>query len=747
MIWTIALLGYFVVAAVLGVAGHRMGRATALIGIVPFLAHLLVIGWRAVTGDGPPLVETVEWVPSLGIAIGFRVDVISLLLSALVAGIGALIVVYSRYYFGPGPRLSRFLALLALFTGGMAGIVSSDQLYGLFLFWEITTAASYLLIGFDHEKAAARAAALQALLVTTLGGLAMLAGFVVIAVEAGTTSLAALAASPPSGSAISIALVLVFFGAFTKSAQVPFHFWLPGAMAAPTPASAYLHSATMVKAGVVLLVMLAPAFASDPLWTPVVATVGLVTMVVGAVIALGQHDLKLLLAYSTVSQLGFMTALLGLNLVAAAVAVLVAHAAFKAGLFLVVGVIDKATGTRDIRELSGLRRASPTLAAAASLLAMSMAGVAPLLGFVTKEGAYDALISQDAWVPLTVIAFASVMTVVYSVRFWWGAFGGDAAPSPAPNRIVKPMAAVPALLGGFSLGVGLIPGALGSLIADGTAQKVKLVLWPGFTPALAVSTAVLTTGFGVAYRFRGSDGRTWSRPTAAGVYRSALRGLNRVADVVTGLVQNGSLPVYLAVILLTVVAVPSLVWLTAWDGNSELPLANGAAELALAAAAGVAAVAATRVQRRLAAVLLLGTVGYAVAGIYVVFGAPDLALTQLLVETLTIALFAIVLVKLPRRFGTAPMSLTARSRLFVAAAVGVFASLAAVVIATVSPDRDVAAAYIDNAAEAGGSNVVNVILTNFRALDTLGEITVLAAAGIGISALVAAGRTRREEFR
>lgn len=742
MSWISVLVFYLAVSAILGVAGSRLGRGAVAVALAPFLVHLGVVAATAMDAAALPAYESLTWVPALGIGVGFEIDRISLLLAGLVAGIGTLIVFYSWRYFGDGPRLVRFLALLVLFTAGMAGIVISDELFGLFLFWEITTVASYLLIGFQHESADARDAALKAVLITTAGGLAMLAGFVVIAAQSGTTSISALAQSPPTGPAVSIGLVLVLIGAFTKSAQVPFHFWLPGAMAAPAPASAYLHSATMVKAGVVLLVLLAPAFASSPVWTPLVTAIGLVTMATGAVSAIGQNDLKLLLAYSTVSQLGFMTALIGLGLVGAAVAVLFAHAIFKAGLFLVVGVVDKKTGTRDVRRLAGLGRRTPALAGVALVLTLSMAGLPPALGFVTKEAAFDVLIGGGEWAALGIIALASVATVVYSARFWFGAFGGRDRLQATP---VEPgsdsMGVAPGILAVLTLALGLAPGWLGGVLADGTGQAVKLVLWPGFTPALGVSAAVVSAGAVAAVlQERIQSFRMWDGATVDGVYRAMLAGLARLADRVTGRVQSGSLPVYLATIMVTVVTVPLVVWLVGWGRPPSLPIANGIAEVALALTAVVAALGAARVDRRLAAVLLLGVAGYSIAGIYVVYGAPDLALTQLLIETLTVALFALVLVRLPRRFGDEPRSLSRRARLAVSTLVGAFAAVAAIVITSVTPDRSVANTYIAEAPTAGGSNVVNIILTNFRALDTLGEITVLAGAALGISALVRARR-------
>ena len=325
---------------------------------------------------------------------------------------------------------------MSLFSAGMVGVVASDELLGLFVFWEITTVASYLLIGFDDEKAEARASALQAVLVTTAGGLAMLGGFVLMAMVSGTTRISAIVADPPSGTMVSVALVLIFLGAFTKSAQFPFHFWLPGAMAAPTPASAYLHSATMVKAGIVLLLLLAPGFSTTSLWLWAVTATGLITMALGAFTAFRQRDLKLLLAYGTVSQLGFMTALIGLGFTAAALAVLVAHSLFKAALFLVVGIVDKATGTRQIGELSGVGTRMPVVAVAGAIAAGSMAGLPPLLGFVTKEAAFDTLIGSETWLPLAVIALSSALTVAYAGRWWFGAFGS--------TRGISPVTAAPA---------------------------------------------------------------------------------------------------------------------------------------------------------------------------------------------------------------------------------------------------------------------------------------------------------------
>ena len=750
MLLVLPIALYFVVAVAVAVAGARLGRAASWIGASPFVAHLTAVVVLATGRDADGRIVEVGWLPSLNVDLGFRVDAMSLVLTTVVAGVGLLIVTYSSRYF-PADKGPRFVALLLLFTGGMAGIVVSDDLFGLFVFWEVTTVASFLLIGFDDEKSAARASALQAVLVTTAGGLAMLAGLVLLALESGTTSITSLVAAPPTSAAALTGLGLVMVGAFAKSAQFPFHFWLPGAMAAPTPASAYLHSATMVKAGIVLLLVLAPGFADVGLWSYGVTLVGLTTMALGALQAMRQHDLKLLLAHGTVSQLGFMVALIGLGLTGAALGLLIAHSAFKATLFLVVGIIDKKTGTRDIRHLSGIRETSPGLALVAAVATLSMAGIPPVLGFVTKEAAFDALLAQGRWWAVVAIAAASILTVAYSARFWWGAFeeqpgGVDVA---RLGDIDRPMLIGPALLTAVTIGFALLPGRLADAVVAATGDEVKLVLWPGLTTALGLSMLVIAAGAGVHVVSHRTWSTTtwWSRlvvpvrlPEAQATYRRSVAALNRVADTVTGAVQSGSLPWYIAVILTTIFGVTGYVWLTGVREPIDVPLANGPAELLLGVVVAAAAVTATRTQRRMAAALLLGAVGFGVAGIYVAYGAPDLALTQLLIEVFAVALFAFVLSRLPRRFGSDPASLARGVRLAVAGLAGIFVTSAALLMTTVTPDRTVSGFYADNAVEAGGRNIVNVILTDFRALDTLGEITVLAGAAVGVGALVVSVR-------
>jgi multicomponent Na+:H+ antiporter subunit A len=710
---------------------------------------------------GEPVTETLAWVPGLRLELGFRVDGFSLLMLVLVAVAGIAIFGFAGSYLPDRARSGRFAGVMTLFAGSMVGLVAADQLLALFIFWELTTVTSYLLIGHEDGRPAAKAAALQAALTTGVGGLALLAGFVLLGQAAGTWSMAELLSAPPAG--VDAALALVLVGAFTKSAQAPFHFWLPGAMAAPTPASAFLHSATMVKAGVYLIGRFAPAFASVGWWRPVVVGAGLATMVIGGWRALRQHDLKILLAHSTVSQLGFLVVLVGFGhpiLTYAGVSLVLAHGLFKAALFMVVGAVDHEAGGRDIRRLSGLRHTMPRTFVVASVATASMAAAPPLLGFVTKEAAFDALFAVAApWSVVGIVALASAVTVAYSARFVLESFGGSLSTEAAAAHEGGPgLVGWPALLALASLVLGLFPGPVAALAGSATTsltgQSVgKLVLWPGLKPALALSAAVLLTGAALVWQRRrvevaqGRLARAWRRlGTADGGYQAALDGILAGAGRLTGVVQNGSLPAYLIVILMTAVFLPAA------SAVASAPPPLGATELGspvqwmLGLGIAAATVAIAKARRRFGAVLLLGAVGYGLAALYLIQGAPDLALTQLLVETLTVVLFALVLVRLPDRFeepAKPPIGTVARVVASLAVAGFVVAGALLAGSARTAPpisEEQIAAAV----PEAAGANVVNVILVDFRGFDTLGEITVLVVAALGSAGLVVPLLRRRE---
>lgn len=750
------LLVHVAVAALLLIFRRPLGRWAFLIGAIGPAAVLV---WAVGNGGdviaGAPVVESVSWVAQLDLNLDLRVDGYSLLFMLVVAGAGLPIFVYSHRYFTSSRRVTVFAATMTLFAGAMLGLVVSDHLLALFVFWELTTITSYLLIGFDDEKAAARSAALHAALVTGGGGLAMLGGMVVLAGESGTYLISEIVANPPASStAVSVAWGLILLGAVTKSAQFPFHAWLPGAMAAPTPASAFLHSATMVKAGIFLVGRLGVAADSSVAWwQPAVLVIGLTTMVLGGWRALRQHDLKLLLAFGTLSQLGFIFLLVGSGipeLVFGGIAILAAHALFKATLFLVVGAIDHEAGTRDIRHLSGLSRSMRPLFITAMAAALSMAAVPLTLGFAAKEAAFDGLVGEGvAWVAAA--AIASILTVAYTGRFLIGAFGShDAGAEPAYGstlRVRSPLLGAPGVLAGTSVVLGLIPTVLFPLVdsaskaVSGVAKAGKLVVWPGLVPALGWSAASLTLGLLLVWRAellaRATEvvGRIAERlPTADNAYRRSIPALLRFADRSSGLLQNGSLPAYLAIILLVAVLAPTVAVVS--NGPTfSVPVGGSLLEWLIGLLIIGFAVSLAFVRRRFAVVILLGGVGYGIAALYSVLGGPDLTLTQLLVETLAIALFAFVLRHLPATF-SAPV--TARlPRLAVAAVVGAFVFAAGLLVNGARSPSTVSEQYLADAVpEAAGSNVVNVILVDFRAFDTLGEITVLVAATLGVAGLV-----------
>jgi multicomponent Na+:H+ antiporter subunit A len=776
-------------ALVVAAVGRSMGPR---VFYVAALAPLWTLGWAiwAMTRlDDGPLMEHHTWVDGLGLAVDMRLDWFSMLLVLMIAGIGLCVFGYAASYFHAGPEVPRTAAILLLFAGAMFGLVCSDNLFLLFTFWELTSVTSFLLIGTDDAKAGAMAAALHALLVTGGGGLAMLGGFVLIGQAAGTFSLHAILEEPPTGTAVGVGLVLVLAGALTKSAQVPFHAWLPGAMAAPTPISAYLHSATMVKAGVYLVGRFAPAFALVGPWRWIVLSAGSASMLLGGYRALRQHDLKLVLAFGTISQLGLLVILFGAGvpeLAFAGCVLLLAHAAFKAALFLTVGIVDHQTHTRDLRSLTGLGRRWPVVAAGAALAAASMAGLPPLLGFIAKELALDGLLGDGVpaqAVLLAVVVVGSMFTVAYSARFLWGAFGpadthhgldrtlvGADAPHPSKAFAVAPM-----VLAGLGLLLGVVPALLAPLVDDAweafgyEGHAPHLSLWHGLTAPLGLSALVIAGGAALFLgraRVERWQGSMPHPPSALGAYERSLKGLLSGSDRVAGVVQSGSLPVYLMVLLGTLVVVPG-VPLVLNGGPEEWPaFVDSPLQLVIGAIMVASALAAAVIQRRFAAVILLGAVGYGISALFVVQGAPDLALTQLLIETLGVVAFVLVLRHLPEGFtptvAPARKVLPAIAGLAVALFVFYFAISAGSVTGTPTPDASLAGTdshadlehgetetgditvseeYLTRSLpEAHGRNVVNVIVVDFRGFDTLGEITVLVVAALGVAALVVAGR-------
>ncbi|OOB90623.1 Na+/H+ antiporter subunit A [Rathayibacter sp. VKM Ac-2630] len=723
--------------------------------------------------DGGEVRETVPWIPALDIALSFRLDALSIVLALVVSGVGALVLVYCASYFSRDePSLGRFAALLFAFAGVMYGLVTADDVIILFVFWEATSVLSYLLIGHYSGRKESRGAGLQALLVTTLGGLAMLVGVVILIVESGTTSLVGIVAAAPSGPIVSTALVLVLMGAFSKSALVPFHFWLPAAMAAPTPVSAYLHAAAMVKAGIYLVARLAPGFADDSVWLPVVVSVGVWTMLVGGWRSLRQYDLKLVLAYGTVSQLGFLTVAVGFGSRDAALAgltLLIGHALFKALLFLVVGIVDHRAGTRDLRKLSGLGRRAPVLAAAALLGVLSMAGVPPLLGFVAKEAVFTSLISAIeqgstwGWVALIGLVLGSILTVAYSARFFWGAFGRkkgleDTHLHAEPWTFTAP----PVLLAAASVVFGIGANLLDPLVTvyadtlpfgapDGDAELVAaaeesdhggyhLALWHGFEPALALSALVIAIGlllFAKRVAVARLQSKVPNRIDSAEGYWATVRWLDRVASTVTEFVQRGSLPRYLTVIFAVFVlgAGGAAAFNRTWP--DELVLWDTPGQLAVAAIMILAAILCALARNRVAAVLLAGATGYGMVALFALQGAPDLALTQALIETVTLVVFVLVLRRLPTRIAAKHQPMRKRLRAVIGISVGAVMAVVATIALGARTATPISVDLPRLAYEEGkGRNIVNVLLVDIRAWDTMGEISVLVVVATGVASLI-----------
>lgn len=752
------LLAHALAAAVAPLLVARVGRlAFYPLALVPFGSLIWVLArWP---GNGPGVRVDIPWVPELAMDIALRFDALAAIMSVLVLGIGSLVLFYCASYFRhrdghTEPRLPSFAAELVAFSGAMFGLVISDNLLVLYIFWELTTVLSFLLVGHYAERLASRRAAVQALLVTTAGGLAMLVGVIVLGHVGGSFLLSDLIANPPTGLAASVGLVLVLIGALSKSAIVPLHFWLPGAMAAPTPVSAYLHAAAMVKAGIYLLARMSPGFAEAAPWRPVVLVLGITTMILAGWRALREYDLKLILAFGTVSQLGFLVVLTGTgdpDILLAGLVMLCAHALFKAALFMVVGIIDHTVGTRDIRKLAWLGNRQPLLLLIAGIAAASMAGVPLTLGFVGKELAFATVLhsrvlgSAAPWV-LAGIVIGSMFTITYSMRFMWGAFARKGLPEPSArvrgmHTPTPAFLTAPALLAVTSVAVGILPGWLnGALSSYADPVDAHIAIWEGFGVPLLLTAMAFAVGI-LAFFSRGRLRRARLAVNPLGNadrgYDAVLRGADVLSQRLTALTQRGSIPFTQATILVTLVTLPTIVLavgdrdpahLKLWDS----PLQGVVGLLILAAAIG-----ATVMRNRLAAVLLVGITGYGAGTIFALHGAPDLALTQFLVETLTLVIFVLVLRALPAESDIQQANRFRLPRAVLAIAVGCTVTALGVYAMAARRDRPIADLLPQAAYQRGhGANTVNVLLVDIRAWDTLGEISVLLVAATGVASLM-----------
>lgn len=699
------------------------------------------------------------WVPHLGLEFAFRVDGLTILFLLLVSCLGTLIAIYSIGYLKNHPRLGSFYGYLLFFMGSMLGLVAADDLILLFIFWELTSISSFLLIGFDHERGQSRKAALQALLVTGGGGLALLAGFVLLGEIHGGYRISEIVLDHDAirGHELYPAcLCLILLGALTKSAQVPFHFWLPNAMVAPTPVSAYLHSATMVKAGIYLVARLHPTLGGTELWQWILIPIGTLTAVLGPVMALEQTDLKKLLAYSTVGTLGMLMLLFGIgseNAINAAIVYLLVHALYKGALFMVAGAVDHGTGTRDVRGLYGLRKRMPITSMAAMLAALSMAGFPPLFGFIGKELAYEAKLAAPnvGWILFGFSIVANIFTVAIAFMVGLEPFMGRSIKSPRPPHEVPATLWIgPLTLALAGLLIGLDPGrTVQPLLSAATnvilarQHELSLKVWHGFNIVFVFSILTLCGGL-VVFLLRNHIRPLMERLATLGrfgpdaIYDRALSSFVRGANLVTNLVQSGHLSRYIMILLAAVVA---LLGSTLWEARETLPQTDSGTlywhEAVLVTMVIVAAITAAVHPSKILLIACMTIVGFGIAILYVLFGAPDLAITQILVEVLSVVLTVFLVSRLPmlkNRLHPLPRAL----RVSLACAVGSIMGYLTALALDVQPlGKRVSEFYVTNGLSAArGTNIVNVILVDFRALDTLGEITVLGVAAVGVISLL-----------
>ncbi|MFY0761908.1 Na+/H+ antiporter subunit A [Metabacillus dongyingensis] len=760
--------------------------------ILPIVLFVYFLGFI-----GGTVQSTVNWIPSLGINFTAYVDGLGLLFALLITGIGSLVVLYSIYYLSKEKeKLNHFYVYLLMFMGAMLGVVLSDNVIVLYTFWEFTSLSSFLLIGYWHHREKSRYGALKSMMITVFGGLSMLGGFVLLYLMTGTFSIREMIEAVPGIMTHQLfipALVLVLLGAFTKSAQFPFYIWLPDAMEAPTPVSAYLHSATMVKAGIYLVARFSPVFAMTAEWFWLVSIFGLITLFWGSINAVKQTDLKAILAFSTVSQLGLIMSLLGVGAAAlhydslddnfhtiatvAAIFHLINHATFKGSLFMVAGIVDHETGTRDIRKLGGLMSFMPITFTIAVIGAFSMAGLPPFNGFLSKEMFFTGMINatkmdifnMETWGLLfPVLAWiASIFTFLYSMVLVFKAFTGPVQLEKLerkPHEAPLGMLISPIILGSLVVIFGFFPNLLSysliepavesimpSLLPAGKKFEVHIAFWHGFTPELMMTIGVITLG-AIGYLTLGKWRKVYDlfpkKLALNKFYDVSLRSMERHSNTFTRFYMTGFIRDYLTYIFVFLIVITGGTlaikggFSFTLDGTAEI----GIYEAVLAFAMVLGTVTILFSKSRLTAIIALGSVGYSLALFFVLFRAPDLALTQLVIETVSVALFLLCFYFLPS-FKKREKKLSFRLANFIISfGVGLVVTLVAISANSNRVSETISSFFIENSyTEAGGKNMVNVILVDFRGFDTLFEITVLGIAALGIYAMVKLRMAKGEE--
>ncbi|WP_407681688.1 Na+/H+ antiporter subunit A [Pseudalkalibacillus salsuginis] len=735
---------------------------------IPFGIFAYFLSQLTNISEGHTQLSGIEWVPSLGMNFSFYLDGLSLLFSLLISGIGTLVVLYSIFYLDKNEKLNNFYVFLYIFMGAMLGVVLSDNIYALYLFWELTSISSFLLIGYWYERQASRYGALKSMIITVLGGLSMLGGLILLSIITGTTSIREMIAASDTvleSPYFTGILVLILLGAFTKSAQFPFHIWLPDAMEAPTPVSAFLHSATMVKAGIYLTARLFLLFGGTDIFFVLVTGFGLLTLCWGSYMAVRQTDLKAILAFSTISQLGMIMTMLGFGTKEAAFAAvfhIFNHATFKGSLFMVAGIVDHETGTRDIRRLGGLMTLMPISATLAFFGAFSMAGVPlPIFnGFLSKEMFFQTSLDLETtstlvasiapFVPALAV-FGSIFTFVYSMYFFFHTFTGETRGQlkVKPHEAPIGMLISPIVLVLFVVIVGLLPNMINEPILTpataaiyGELPNKHIVFWHGFEPALYMSMIVVALGVILFLtRTKWQSVYNWIPGvlSANKTYDYLYNMQFRVSERTTRTYMTGSIRHYMLYILIFIIGATG-VTLFVTDGfvidTSDLAPISWP-EVVVGLVMAIAAIATILMKNRIAAILVLGIVGYGLSLLFVFFRAPDLALTQLIVETVTVALFLLCFYHLPK-LDTKKQPVGAKTlNIIVSVSVGVLVTLVAIASHSSKKFETIAHYFIKESHHlGGGNNVVNVILVDMRGLDTLFEITVLGLAALGIYAMI-----------
>ncbi|MBP2240480.1 multicomponent Na+:H+ antiporter subunit A [Cytobacillus eiseniae] len=749
---------------------------------LPILLFSYFISFISSTSNQEIITESVPWIPALGVDFIAKVDGLGLLFALLITGIGSLVVLYSIYYLSKDKeKLNTFYVYLLLFMGAMLGVVLSDNLIVLYTFWEFTSFSSFLLIGYWYDREKSRYGAQKSMLITVLGGLSMLGGIILLYIMTGTFNISEII---EQAAAISVdplfipALICILLGAFTKSAQFPFHIWLPDAMEAPTPVSAYLHSATMVKAGIYLVARMTPVFASEGLWVWLIAGFGIVTLFWGSFNAVKQTDLKAILAFSTISQLGMIMSLLGLGAAAlhyddiessffgaattAAVFHLFNHATFKGSLFMVAGIVDHETGTRDIRKLGGLMNFMPITFTLAIIGTFSMAGLPPFNGFLSKEMFFTGMVrvlelnifNFETWGMLfPVIAWiASVFTFLYSMILVFKTFTGKYKPEQLekkPHEAPIGMLISPIILASLVIIIGFFPNILSNTIISPALESilpnntidVHISFWHGPTPELFMTIGVIALGillFLTLPKWRKVYDLFPTKLTLNRLYDGGLAFTQKAANKITKTYMNGSIRSYLVYIFAFFIVIlgTTLAVKNAFKLDTSNVSSIGFYEILLALAIMIGSISILFVKSRMTAIILLGSVGYTVSLFYVLFRAPDLALTQLVIETISVALFLLCFYHLPKELNKERMSFKLTNAI-ISIGVGAMVTLIALSAHSNKLFDSIAEYYIENTyTEAAGKNMVNVILVDFRGFDTLFEITVLTIAALGIFAMI-----------